>query len=236
MLRVVQPAHGEPRVDRVRVGHDRLHVVRDQHLEQPPKNAHAASHPAITASSVCENVSHTNMCREYTAVKINACATRRRPVAGSWTRPIRPKSIWHSTPGSPSATRTVAAAAEPAALHTEPVQRAVRHHHALTGQQVADLHHRQVPPDPLRDLLLLRLQQLPRRPVPGRPDRPHRRHHRADHLVGELARTAARGPPRPPPPPARTAGRSYDPHPPERPPYATRAGQPGPQHFTYLDH
>jgi hypothetical protein len=33
------------------------------------------------------------MCREQTAVKINAWVTRRRPVAGSKTRPIRPKSI-----------------------------------------------------------------------------------------------------------------------------------------------
>jgi hypothetical protein len=41
-------------------------------------------------------------------VKINACTTRRRPAAGSLISPIRPKSSWHSTPGSPSATRTVA--------------------------------------------------------------------------------------------------------------------------------
>jgi hypothetical protein len=61
----------------------------------------------MTASSVWEKLNHTNMCREYTAVKINAWVTRRRPVAGSQTRPILPKSIWHSTPGSPSATRTV---------------------------------------------------------------------------------------------------------------------------------
>jgi hypothetical protein len=61
--------------------------------KQPPKNAHAASHPAMTASNVWEKVNHTNMCREQTAVKINAWVTRRRPVAGSKTRPIRPKSI-----------------------------------------------------------------------------------------------------------------------------------------------
>jgi hypothetical protein len=30
----------------------------------PPKNSHAASHPAISAASVWEKVSHTNMCRE----------------------------------------------------------------------------------------------------------------------------------------------------------------------------
>ncbi len=52
-------------------------------MNTPPKNAHAASHPAITASKVCENDSHTNMCREYTAVKINAWTVRRRPATGS---------------------------------------------------------------------------------------------------------------------------------------------------------
>ena len=48
-------------------------------LKTPPKNRHAASQPSMSASSVWENVNHTNMCREYTAVKINACTTRRRP-------------------------------------------------------------------------------------------------------------------------------------------------------------
>ncbi|MDV6286761.1 hypothetical protein [Rhodococcus jostii] len=52
-------------------------------LKTPPKKVHAASQPAITAARVCEYVNHTNMCREYTAVKINACTLRRRPVSGS---------------------------------------------------------------------------------------------------------------------------------------------------------
>ncbi len=47
----------------------------------PPKNAHAASHPAITSSNVSRWHSHTNMCRENTAVKINARTRRRRPAA-----------------------------------------------------------------------------------------------------------------------------------------------------------
>ncbi len=41
-------------------------------------------------------------------MKIKACASRRRPAPGSGTRPIRAKSSWHSAPGSPSSTRTVA--------------------------------------------------------------------------------------------------------------------------------
>ena len=47
------------------------------------------------------------MCRLSTAVKINACTRRAFPVCGSTNRPSCAKSSWHSTPGAPSATRTV---------------------------------------------------------------------------------------------------------------------------------
>ncbi len=33
-------------------------------LNTPPKNTHAASHPATSAARVWVNDSHTNMCRE----------------------------------------------------------------------------------------------------------------------------------------------------------------------------
>ncbi|WP_415624453.1 hypothetical protein [Mycobacterium xenopi] len=82
-------------------------------LKTPPKNCQAASQPATIASSVWLNVSHTNMCLEYTAVKISACTTRLRPDSASKILPIRPKSIWHSTPGSPSTTGTVPALRRP---------------------------------------------------------------------------------------------------------------------------
>jgi hypothetical protein len=49
----------------------------------PLKNAHAASQPAITAAVVWVKLSHTKQCREKHAVKINAWATRRRPVSAS---------------------------------------------------------------------------------------------------------------------------------------------------------
>ena len=62
-------------------------------LNTPPKNAHAASQPAITATRVWEYVNHTNMCRERTAVKINACTRRRLPVSASRMNPIWAKSI-----------------------------------------------------------------------------------------------------------------------------------------------
>ena len=37
----------------------------------PPKNAHAASKPAITASVVWEKLTHTKQCRLKQAVKIS---------------------------------------------------------------------------------------------------------------------------------------------------------------------
>ena len=49
------------------------------------------------------------MCRLTTAVKINACTRRCRPVSASRSSPSWAKSSWHSTPGSPSTTRTVVA-------------------------------------------------------------------------------------------------------------------------------
>ncbi len=52
-------------------------------------------------------LNHTKQCLENTAVKISACTTRRRADSASAIKPILPKSTCNSTPGSPSATRTV---------------------------------------------------------------------------------------------------------------------------------
>ena len=166
--------------------------------KQPPKKVQAASQPAITAVRVWEWVSHTNMCRLRTAVKISTCTARFFPVTGSRSSPSRAKSIWHSTPGSPSATRTVGRLdPERAALDREPVQRAVRHPHALTGEQLLDLHDRQLvlllPVDnsaahPGSDLLLMGEQDLPARAVPVRAGRTHRLHDGADELVVDRLR------------------------------------------------
>ena len=82
-LRVLQPAHRELRVDRIAWATIGFMLSGTRTLNTPPKNRHAASQPATTASNVVANVNHTNMCREYTAVKINACTTRRRPVSES---------------------------------------------------------------------------------------------------------------------------------------------------------
>ena len=79
--------------------------------------------------------------------------------------------------------------AEPAPFGGEPVQRPVRHHTPLPGQQFVDLHHRQrlgilpVAGQPHRDLRLAGLEGLPRCPVPVRAGRTHRRHHLGDQHV-----------------------------------------------------
>ena len=46
-------------------------------------------------------------------MKIGAYTLRCRPDTGSASKPRKPKSGWHSVPGSPSATRTVVAAERP---------------------------------------------------------------------------------------------------------------------------
>src|SRR5262249_43366567 len=112
----------------------------------PPKKRHAASQPSITASVAWRNVKHTKQCRVNTAAKINAQHTRRRPLPGSGTRPIRPKSIWHSEPGSPSATRTVVVHLErptPTNLEGIALQRPRRHDNPAAAQQLVGLDHRQ---------------------------------------------------------------------------------------------
>jgi hypothetical protein len=58
-------------------------------------------------------------------------------------------------------------------LQRIPVQRALGHHHALAGQQLAGLHHRQpLPGHHVCELLVMGGQQRPRLPVPVPPVRP----------------------------------------------------------------
>ena len=65
VLGIIQPTGGEARVHHrlasATIG-DMLSGINTQNT--PPKNRHAASHPAMTADSVGEKVNHTNMCRE----------------------------------------------------------------------------------------------------------------------------------------------------------------------------
>ena len=75
----------------------------------PPKKAQASSNPSITASRVWRKVSQTNVWRLYAAVNTRPYTKRRWPTAGSGRSPRRPKSTCSSSPGFPSATRTVGA-------------------------------------------------------------------------------------------------------------------------------
>ena len=71
----------------------------------------------------------------------------------------------------------------PAPLGREPVQRPLRHHHALPGQQDPDLHHRHAALDPRRDLLAggPPAPPTPRRARPGAPAGPPTRPARSAH-------------------------------------------------------
>ncbi len=167
-------------------------------LNTPPKNSRAASQPAIIATNVWECVNHTNMCREMTALKINACTRRFFCVSASRMNPIWAKSICHSTPGSPSLMCIVVVDWTRNPHRSTANRCSVRYgnHTALTSQELLDLHDRQrhlpgTAGQPRLDLLLTREQHLPR---------PRR------------ARSDA-------------AGKSYGPPPPAQPPSAARQPQ-----------
>ena len=130
----------------------------------PPKNSQAASKPSMTASVVWVKVSHTKQWRRQQGVKISACRTRRRSVSGSDIRPMRPKSTWSSTPGSPSATRTVVllATARPAQLRAEALARCAWGRPPPAGQQGVDLDDGQaLVVEPGSDLLLMAIEGAP---------------------------------------------------------------------------
>ena len=127
-------------------------------------------------------------------------------------------------------------AARPAPLSREPVQRPLRHHYALPGQQDPDLHHRHLALDPRGDLLMAGLQLRPPLAVPVRPHRPDHRHDLPDQLIGELLLTSRAG----------QAGRHRGRHV-TLACLAVNAGlrghrplalprEPGPQHLSDLDH
>lgn len=160
-------------------------------LKTPPKKPQAASQPAMTAVRAWEQVNHTNMCRERTAVKISACIRRCFPVSGSVSRAQlgEVELALHARLAVDDADRA-RADPEPAPLDREPVQRPVRHLDTLAGQQLLDLPDAQCVPaiaaaHPGADLLLVAEQDLPRRAVPVRPRRPDRVDHLPDQLIGD---------------------------------------------------
>jgi hypothetical protein len=105
------------------------------------------------------------MCREYTAVKISACTTRRRPVAlsNSHAHPGEVDLAFHARFAVDHRHRPTAAATLILGVFLAvAVQRPLRDDHALAGQQVADLDHRQALVDPFVDLIVVGTQHFPR--------------------------------------------------------------------------
>jgi hypothetical protein len=175
------------------------------------------------------------MYREKAAVNTSARSLRRLP-SPRRDQPQIPEIDLQLTARRPVIDPRGHLAARPAPLSREPVQRPLRYHHALAGQQDPDLHHRHPALDPGGDLLAAGLQLRPPQPVPVRLHRPHHRHDLPDQLIGELLLTS----------PAGQASRHRGPHIPFAC-LAVNAGlrghrplafprEPGPQRLTNLNH
>ena len=235
-LGVLQPFAGQPRVDRVRVRDDRAHVVRDDDAEHPGKER-----PGVLAAGDDLLQRHRErQVHEHVPGKARGEHQRPQLAPPALTRrdqPQIPEIDLQLTARRPVINRRGhLAAARPAPLGREPVQRPLRHHHALPGQQDPDLHHRHPALDPRGDLLAAGLQLRPAPAVPVRAHRPHHRHDLPDQLIGELLLTS----------PAGQAGRHRGRHVPPAG-LAVHAGlrghrplalprEPGPQRLSDLDH
>ena len=184
------------------------------------------------------------MCRDTTAVKISACTFRRRPVSGSGSRPIWAKSIWHSTPGSPSATRTVVAASARNPHRstanrcnvrygtTHPCRASSSSIFTIDSGSAAVRRRRPRPGSAPRAQ-----QRLPRRAVPVRAGRADRRRP-PRRSARRSPRPRRRRGPAPRPAAASTYRRAVLRSTPARSATFRSPGplQPGPQHLTHLDH
>ncbi|WP_308206118.1 hypothetical protein [Mycobacterium shinjukuense] len=157
-------------------------------MKTPPKNRHAASHPAMFASSLGKRQPHEHVPRvhrgEDQRVRHPAPPGLRvedQPHPSEVDLALHPRlAICHRHRRAPAAALVVGA------LHTEPVQRAMRHHNPLPGEQITDLHHGQPVADPLGDLITLVFKGFPRHTMTVRAVRAHRLHHLPDQLIGQL--------------------------------------------------
>ena len=187
-LRVVQPAQGERRVHRLRVGDHRGQVVRDQHPEHPAEPAPRRLAPGdhrrqgLRERQPHEHVpridrSEDQRVRDPPPPRVRI---RDQPEPAEVQLTLHPRL----TIGDPHRGLT---AAEPAPGDCEPVQRPIRHRHPVPRQLAVDVGQLQVIAlDPLPDPRLLGQQRLPRRAVPAGPHRADRGHHRPEQLVGQL--------------------------------------------------
>jgi len=236
-LGVVEPADGEPGVDRVGIGHDRGHVVRDEHREDASEVAPGRFTPidhrrqGLGEGQPDEHVPGVDRGEDQ---PVHRPSTLRLRVEHQ-PQPAEVELALHPgrTVGDPQRRLPPA---EPAALHREAVQGPVRHLDAAPSQLAVDVGQRQIRRHPGRDLLGPRPERLPRRPVPRGPGRAHRGHHHADQLVGQLPWATGAGQP------GRlggldvAAGRlTVHPGPLSRRPQP-RPREPCPQHFGNLDH
>ena len=235
-LGVLQPLAGQPRIDRVRIRHHRAHVAGDQDAEDPGEER-----PGILAAGDDLLQGHRErQVDEHVPGKARGEHQRVQLAAPALTgrdQPQVPEIDLQLTARRPVIHRRGhRRPARPAPLGREPVQRPLRHHHAMAGQQDPDLDHRHVSPHPPGDLLAAGLQLRPPRAVPVRPGRPDHRHDLPDQLIGELLLTS----------PAGQASRHRRHHVPSAG-LAVNAGlrghrplalprKPGPQHLTDLDH
>ncbi len=192
-LGVLQPLAGQPRIDRVRLRHDRAHIVRDQDAEDPAEKL-----PGLLAAG--DDLLQRHRERQvHEQVPGKARGEHQRvelaaPALTGRDQPQIPEIDLQLAARRPVIHRRGhLAAARPAPLGREPVQRPLRHHHALPGQQDPDLHHRHSGFDPRGDLFLAGLQLRPPRAVPVRAHRPDHRHDLPDQLIGELVLTPLPG-------------------------------------------
>lgn len=75
----------------------------------------------------------------------------------------------------------------------EPLHRALRHHHAVASQQLADLHAGNTRVHPRLDLVVSASQRRPRLTMTVRAVRAHDLHHPTQHQIGQLDDTTLDG-------------------------------------------
>jgi hypothetical protein len=128
------------------------------------------------------------MCREYTAVKISACHAA-APGGRVIQQAHLPEVSLHLGARLAVSHRHRALAGSAAiAQHLQriAVQRPLRHHHALAGQQLPSPHHGQAVAEQLGQPPVMSRQQRPGLPTPAGPVRPDLLGHRAQQLIAEL--------------------------------------------------
>ena len=189
MAGVVEPARGELRIDRVSGRDHRLHVVRNEDGEYPAEELPGRFTPGDhRRQGLRVSQPHEHVPAEYGGKdqRIHLAAPA---ICGVGEHPqiAEIDLAFHTRIAISDPDRGVLAA-ETATLTGESVQRAIRHHTSLPGQQRVDLGDRQRPlltltGHPRGDLLFEPRQLFPRRAVPIRADRAHRLSDRTDQPV-----------------------------------------------------